>query len=81
MDPENVLGSPSETRFHLARLYRKLGRTGEARKIEAELRSLFADADADYALAELVHGGSHDQHVTNTQLRNVSSIPAVRVPQ
>jgi tetratricopeptide (TPR) repeat protein len=61
MDPEDVLGSPSETRFHLARLYRKLGRVGDARKIESELRSLFADADANYFLGELARSGPQNE--------------------
>jgi len=58
-DPADVLGSPAEARFHLARLYRRLGRTANAEKIEAELRGLFSGADADYTLARLVQSASH----------------------
>jgi hypothetical protein len=61
IDREDVLGSPSQTRFHLARLYRKLGREREATSIEFELRSLFTDADADDALAESVRSSPHKQ--------------------
>jgi hypothetical protein len=53
-DPEDTLGSSAAARFHLAQLYRRLGRTTDAKKIEAELRALFVGADADYTLARLV---------------------------
>lgn len=50
-DPEDVLGSPAEVRFHLARVYQKLGHISEARRIESELRALFAESDQSYHLA------------------------------
>jgi DNA-binding winged helix-turn-helix (wHTH) protein/tetratricopeptide (TPR) repeat protein len=60
-DPEDVLASPAEAWFHLARLYRKLGRIDEANRIESELRVLFADADRDYQLARLLLQSSPSQ--------------------
>jgi len=54
-DPEDLLGSPAEARFHLARLYRKFGRIAEAKRIESQLRILFAESDGDYQLARLLH--------------------------
>lgn len=39
----------AEARLHLARLYRKTGRTAEAEKIENGLRNLYRYADADFA--------------------------------
>ncbi|HET7214280.1 MAG TPA: winged helix-turn-helix domain-containing protein, partial [Terriglobia bacterium] len=55
-DPADVLGSPAGARLQLARLYRKLGRVAEAKRIESELRALFAESDPDYQLARLLHG-------------------------
>ena len=55
-----IAGSSAAARFHLAQLYRGLGRTTDANKIEAELRDLFVGSDADYTLARLVQSaGNH----------------------
>ena len=60
-DPEDALGSSAAARFDLAQLYRRLGRTTDAKKIEAELRALFVGADADYTLARLVQSAGNHQ--------------------
>lgn len=40
------------TRAHLAQLYRKIGRTGDARKIEDQLRRLLAVADPEHPILQ-----------------------------
>ena len=49
---QSLMGGPLwlETQAQLAQLYREMGRDEEARKIEAELRSLLAYADADHPI-------------------------------
>jgi DNA-binding winged helix-turn-helix (wHTH) protein/tetratricopeptide (TPR) repeat protein len=42
----------NETRLHLARLYRKLGRDADAERIERGLGTLLAGADPDFAAAQ-----------------------------
>jgi hypothetical protein len=47
-------------------LNRKLGRAGEARKIESELLSLFTNADSDFSLARVLHGTMHGEQIAQS---------------